>query len=269
MDDFITASSFENRFWLRIFMDHSAFLYDTLSPSETGLSERALQFKSNFESLHKRAVEMSMSDENASSWVNLAREAERETCFLRNIKLHIIRLLLAGNIKIGFTPSFINHMVNEANEFLKLLSYLTQGKSPPIFHPIHHHLLWLKDAEGHARTIKCNLDPTQIDYIKQFERYMKLLLKRYSGAVEMAWFSRSTGRGVFPSLGRFDSDTSKEIFDFERLLREVENGLRDKRIIGSLDPEIPNHMAREECYYLFKLSISDPENVKEPDCAPL
>ncbi|MDD4402872.1 MAG: DUF2935 domain-containing protein [Desulfitobacteriaceae bacterium] len=42
--------------------------------------------------------------------------------------------------------------------------------------------------------------------------------------------------------------------------------LFNKTVLGIIDPLIPDHMLREECYYLFKLSaVSD---VESPTCDP-
>jgi len=44
------------------------------------------------------------------------------------------------------------------------------------------------------------------------------------------------------------------------------NNIEEKKVLGIISPLVLDHMFREECYYLTKLSmVSD---TKEPDCDP-
>lgn len=53
---------------------------------------------------------------------------------------------------------------------------------------------------------------------------------------------------------------------FKKFLEELKEGIIKKKVLGTLAPLSPDHMFREECYYLTKLSmISD---IKEPECDP-
>jgi len=53
---------------------------------------------------------------------------------------------------------------------------------------------------------------------------------------------------------------------FKKFLKEIEKGLIEKKILGTLPALIPNHMFREECCYLTKLSmVSD---IPKPVCGP-
>ncbi|GJM78371.1 hypothetical protein HMSSN139_08670 [Paenibacillus sp. HMSSN-139] len=65
---------------------------------------------------------------------------------------------MAGEIKIQLGPTFINHMVNEVEEYIRVLKFLQKGEIPPIYHELHHHLVWLLDAAGHAGAIDDNMD---------------------------------------------------------------------------------------------------------------
>ena len=53
---------------------------------------------------------------------------------------------------------------------------------------------------------------------------------------------------------------------FKEFLKELEIGVAEKKILSILSPLVPDHMFREECYYLTKLSMV--ANTKEPDCDP-
>lgn len=53
---------------------------------------------------------------------------------------------------------------------------------------------------------------------------------------------------------------------FQIFLHELEEMRMNNELLGVLTPLMADHMSREECYYLMKLSeVSD---VKTPDCYP-
>ena len=86
-----------------------------------------------------------------------SKEAEQAAKEIRMFKLNIIQKQLEGKITIHFTPTFINHMVNEVEEYITVLEFLRKG-STACFHELHYHLVWLTDAAGHAGSISGGLD---------------------------------------------------------------------------------------------------------------
>ena len=60
---------------------------------------------------------------NSADISQLAVIAENETIKLRKFKLNLIQKHLLGKIKIHLSPTFINHMVNELEEYLRLLKF--------------------------------------------------------------------------------------------------------------------------------------------------
>ena len=53
---------------------------------------------------------------------------------------------------------------------------------------------------------------------------------------------------------------------FKNFLNELEGAIREKKVLGTIYPLMTDHMFREECYYLTKLSmVSDTET---PKCDP-
>lgn len=95
--------------------------------------------------------------------ITFSKEAERAAKEIRMFKLSIIQKQLEGKITIHFTPTFINHMVNEVEEYITVLEFLKKGEVPPVFHELHYHLVWLTDAAGHAGSISGGLDLVEKD----------------------------------------------------------------------------------------------------------
>jgi hypothetical protein len=150
MENFETAAKFEHGFWLQILGDHARFIHDSLAPKEQQEIDTANKFIQIFDQL--------LENVQGESLVSLSNKALEESNTFREFKLHLIKRHLIGEIEIGLGPTFLSHMVNELEEYLRVLDYLKQGKVPPIFHELHHHMLWLLDAAGHAGAISDNLD---------------------------------------------------------------------------------------------------------------
>ncbi len=100
-------------------------------------------------------------------------EIEEVAKKLREYKLSLIRDQLEGKIGIHLPPTFINHMVNELEEFMLVINYLKKNQSPPIFHELHHHMLWLLDASGHAGSINTTLDGVEKRVKEKSEEFTK------------------------------------------------------------------------------------------------
>jgi hypothetical protein len=257
MADFETTARFEHRFWLQILGDHARFIHDSLAPKETEAIERASQFIHSFDELLARV--------DSSDLVALSARAEDEGRRLRDFKLDIIRRHLAGKITIHLGPAFINHMVNELEEYLLLLGYLKQGAVPPLFHELHHHLIWLLDAAGHSGAISDNMERVEKQIKMKSDTFTKEFEAFYLKAVEMTGFLR-TNLTSFPALDRFNKDVSLEMKLFMNFLHEIEELELSKEALGTFAPLMADHMMREECYYLIKLAEST--KLAQPDCDP-
>ncbi|MCO5388278.1 DUF2935 domain-containing protein [Desulfosporosinus sp.] len=80
----------------------------------------------------------------------------------------------------------------------------------------------------------------------------------------MISFSRAVQH--FPELAQFNHQASGLILQFNQFLMQLQEMLLNRTALGIIDPLIHDHMLREECYYLTKLSsVSD---VQSPSCDP-
>lgn len=95
-------------------------------------------------------------------------------------------------------------------------------------------------------------------FTKRFEEY-------FLKASELAGYLR-THLFTFPALNRFNREVELEMALFQSFLSEIEELELEDEVLGTLSPLMPDHMFREECYYLMKLAqVSD---VKMPECDP-
>lgn len=251
---------FEHRFWLQILGDHSRFIYRSLAPNEDKEIMRAGMFISVFDNLLGQARK-SLS---GTKLMELTREASVRAQEIRAFKLHLLKRHLAGKITIHLSPTFFNHMLNELEEYMRILNCL-MVKHIPTVHPVHLHLLWLLDGSGHAASIEGDLDEVE----KQLKDKSSVFKKDFEGlylkSIEMAGYMR-TGLKRFPALDFLNCQAGCRMKDFMDFLKELFDLVSGKEALGTLMPIVPDHMLREECYYLTKLA--EVSEVKTPDCDP-
>jgi hypothetical protein len=251
---------FEHRFWLQTLGDHSRFLHDSFSPSETENITKAKSFVDKFDTL----LYQSRKSLSVIEIENLTRLAYEATLELRKFKLEIITKLIAAKVKISMPPTFINHMVNELEEYLFILSQVIQNK-PKKSCALHYHRLWLSDGFGHANAISSDLDPTEKLLIREAKCFSKTFEELYLKAIEFTGYTR-TGLSTFPALEDLNLTAERKMLEFKGYLETLLSKISDKETLGTIDPLIIDHMNREECYYLTKLATVS-EN-KGPSCDP-
>lgn len=251
------SARFEHRFWLQILGDHSRFIFEALAPIQKIEIEQASNFINIFDTLLEQA--------KSAPLIELTAQVEPEVLRLREFKLELIRKHLVGKIKIHLSPTFINHMVNELEEYVRILNHLKEGKVPPVYHELHHHLLWLLDAAGHSDAIYTNLDGVEKQLRKKSKTFKKDFEGFYLKAVELAGYLR-TNLTTFPALTKMNEDAQLEIKLFQNFLSELEELELSNQALGTFAPLMADHMYREECYYLMKLAES--ANIEPPNCDP-
>lgn len=156
-------------------------------------------------------------------------------------------------------------MVNELDEYSRILNALLEGKSVPRYHSLHHDLLWLPDAAGHAASIAINLDVVEKRLVRNCQEFEKHFTEFYLKAIELTGYLRTLTK-QYPVLFKFHEDINLEMVVFMTFLKEIEELELSAELLSRLNPLIPDHMHREECYYLLKLSQSG--TTPPPNCDP-
>jgi len=255
----IQAALYENRFWLQIMGDHARFIFNTLSPAEKQDIQIAAYYIAAFDQL----LEQARSANSDAEVNNLSKQAYELTVEFRLFKLDLLRRAILKEVKIGLTPTFLNHMVNELEEFLRVLKELVAGKPVPVFDALHHDFLWLPDAAGHAAAIASDLDPVEKTLFYRSENFERHFQNLYLKSIEMAGYMR-TNLKDFPAFRRLHKEVNIEMKLFMGFLNELEEMELTAEVLDRISPLMPDHMYREECYYLTKLAELD--LVPNPNC---
>ncbi|HEU5138479.1 MAG TPA: DUF2935 domain-containing protein [Bacillales bacterium] len=253
---------FEHSFWLQVLGDHARFLYYAFPANERAYWQQAQIFIQSFDQLLQ---DVRSSGSDASRLNQITQSAYQQARDLRQFKLTILRRQLVGSLKIHLTPTFVNHMVNEVDEYLRILGYLLKQQVPPLAHPIHHHLLWLLDASGHSGAIEASMDLTESQLKQRSHQFTSVFQDFYLKAVEMAGYLRAN-LDRFPALSRFNNDVKLEMLVFQKFLKELEEMELQNTDLSTFSPLMADHMYREECYYLMKLA--EVTELSPPDCNP-
>lgn len=237
-------------FWTRIMRDHAEFQYISLAPEETEATNRAAYFMNLFDRLNAEARSTQVP---ITTLISSCKEAVLQ--FI-DFKRQLLTRVMTCSIKLRMTPSFINHMINEALEFLHVLN-LADGTIAynVVLENLRVHKIWLPDASGHASAIAAELDPIEAEIIKKAEYFSKKFDKLFKKAFEMYTMYERTGL-TNGALQYFNEEVINALSEFIMYLEKVEALRSGCRVFatGTFAPLLPNHMKREEDYYINKIN---------------
>lgn len=233
----------ENQFWLRVFRDHSQFILETLVPRETALISQAQKYYQIFDQLLQKAC----------TGADLREDAGQAVMQFRCFKLGIIDLQLAGQVPINLPPGAINEMLDEADEYLRLLGVLPKpGPVNEAAYLIHQHLLWLPNNAAHAALVRSQLDPGEHNLFKINDRFYKLFHMQEDKVMELKGLMRDNPRMV-PSLlytTRESAIITQEFLQSQENYRELR---ATAQVLAISPPLLADHFALEAAYYLEKI----------------
>lgn len=241
----------EDLFWLRILGDHAFFIMISLQESESKLKQQSKHYRDVFDNFLAQA-QLS----NTTSIAKFHESVYKWVDSFKKFKLYLLELMLKREVKIDLVPTFINHMVNELEEYERILISYINKKRLPISTTIDQHLLWLLDASGHSSAIASSLDDTEFRLYQEAVEFKKNFQQLYLKAVEYKGFLRTNQ--PFPSILSLDMEGSKEIIHFSHYMTELASLLRQNLALADISIYLLDHMLREECYYLQHINELNP-----------
>lgn len=249
---FTGSLSAELYFWLGIMRDHAQFLLMNLAPTEKEKIREVLDFRRAYLELYGQAKSPAEGGAGMDQ-SELVRRALRFTNEFMQFKEGILRQQLRCSISINQPPTFTQQMINEAEEFVDVLS-AHRCQQPQCW--LEQHLLWLPDAWVHASFVAAALDATEFHLVLVAKEYQKLFEQFHLKAEEL-----DSMVGEDPEVLRifegFNRDVAHQVQAFQEFLRYLRDEIQACRVLTFLTPLVPDHMAREEQYYLEKLAYGD------------
>ncbi|HHU56305.1 MAG TPA: DUF2935 domain-containing protein [Acholeplasmataceae bacterium] len=109
----------QEAFWNRIMAEHSKFIRGLLDPTEEELFNVANNFGNTFDELTEKSLQAL---DNTISFTQVTNESLKETIKIRDFKAQGTQGLLDCKIKSIIIPLLGDHVLREANHFLRLLN---------------------------------------------------------------------------------------------------------------------------------------------------
>jgi hypothetical protein len=245
----------EIEFWTHILRDHALFQFTSLSPKETETARTAQCFQEMFEQLHQEVL---YADEEKSPTVITEIISKNKTAVTQFVQFKKVLMteLLKCNLEMSMTPTFINHMINEAMEYYRVLCMAEEGvEINRSLEMLRLHTVWLPDASGHAKFIASELDGIEAPNIEEAEDFMEEFDQLFKKARELHIMLDRTklSDGL---VSHFNSEVAKVVDEFLSFLEMLRTLRKDCRITaaGTFSELVPDHMIREEQYYMYRIS---------------
>lgn len=161
------------------------------------------------------------------------------------LKKELLGMMLEGDLKLKLPPTFINHMINEAEMLIRIVN----GEK---IHILEIHKLWLLDAEGHLVTIMKKLDPVEKILKKQLKKEKCRFHDLFCKTLEFIGYLRS-GIDHFAALQRLTSEAVAETVLYLDLIVTFYDDYKDNSVLSVMDAKMIEHMIREQRYYLSQI----------------
>ena len=235
-------------FWTSIMRDHGTFQLNALAPKEKPFIENSTYFMDFFKKMN---LEVKDSDNLKLIYPKLLHGLR---CFI-DYKRVILKNILTCNIAINLPPSNISHQINEANQFMMLLSNPDHknNKMPTMLY-VEQLKLWNIDCAGHSAATAAFLEPVEDIYIQQALNYKMLFEKLIIKTSELQMMLMHTGLedGALTQLGQ---ETIMQIADFTCFCEKIRKLREECKVmaIGTFTPLVPDHFIREQQYWISKI----------------
>lgn len=255
----------EHIFWLEMLQDHAYFLRDHLSPAEVQYVNMAQNYIQYYEDL---LVELQKIPKTAQAtdqeMILFSRKVWPVVKGYFDLEGHIQALRTQNKVNVNLVPSYFNGTLLENEEYLRILSYLVQGKE---FSPLSLHslmALWLEDQGGHAALLRSVLDPVEVGAIAQAEAYVNRFQVYLAQNKQLERFLRFTKPG-FPRDQEFAYEVGKTTLEMKQFINAIVQRYKADSLLNRTTLRFLEHHYPETCYFLIKLSYYEPRLQKESE----
>jgi hypothetical protein len=256
----------EHRFWVEIMLDHSIFVDEALAPEEGEWISVARQYISSFTELLHRIDRTDPSlPTHSEAMVQLSREIYPVANGYFQFEGNLQRLRMENKIVISLTPVYFNGTLLENEEYLRILSYTTNGAQHEELPLVLLVDMWLEDQLGHAVLLRNHLDPAEIEFSRRAEQFSQQFQAHIIKNNSIYGYLRFTRPG-FPIQQRFAREVAESIIGFYHFARDVIDQFEHTELLSRLTLRFLEHHLPETCYFLKKLAAYDKEIYSLPGC---
>lgn len=244
LNEFVTRSLDEIRFWSRIMKEHSLFLKLGFRCDDTQLIQEANGYYSVFEQIETKAHQYNANTDPQTIRafnVEVYNAAVHIYVFKRKVLGLIISCKLPGGNNF---PLLVDHTSREANYFRNRLAELNNGQLEPLHDAIiDENVFFLKIMADHAKFIGHLLDPSErklVEQARDFSNDFDTLLWQAQDLSSMRPQSQTQ-----PLLTQFLDQNRVSVVslrDFKKTARDLIEACRIKSIIH---PLLADHVYRE------------------------
>ncbi|WP_223702291.1 DUF2935 domain-containing protein [Sutcliffiella deserti] len=248
----------EHLFWLEILQDHAYFVRDNLSPVEVEFVNTAQHYINWFGELITMLENIPRSSNAAEeSMINFSQRVWPVAKGYYDFEGKLQTLRIDNKVNLDLSPTYLNGTLGENQEYLRILSYLVQGKEPVPLSLTDLMDLWLEDQLGHAALFDDLLDPIEVIASRQTEAYMSRFQIFIVQNRHMKGYLRFKEPG-FARQREFAEDVGRTTlemceFIYSMVIKYKENKLLNKSTLRFLEHHFP-----ETCYFIKKLSYYSP-----------
>jgi Protein of unknown function (DUF2935). len=260
MAEFTYNNRFENLFWLEIMGNNARIILYALHPDDTAEITSARGFITQFDNLHVRAEQLKTTDQLNQ----LNKDAFNATQNIRQFFLRILDLQVTQSFRMLLKPLLINHMVDMANEYLRILYAFTHDRLP-VFDPIDQDILWMPTFLAQSKYVADNVGFYENDVRRTAEDYASRFQDLYNFSLELKGIRR-TGKKDFPIENKHRRDMERILRDYSSFIANVMLTVQRNETPGTMSLEYMDRADRILCYYLKQLSVLS--NSIEPECDP-
>lgn len=273
----------ETWFWTGVFRDHATFIHDSLAPNQEREIRWAAQFQQGFQRLHEQVSGLAdragiagptgshaltgapaqppLAGFQGQELVQYGEQVQQISAALleqlkslRAFKTELLQRKLDCQVSLGLPHSLLSHMIVEAEEAERVLGPVRSlDLLPPPLQFLHHHLVWLPDASGHAAILHGDLDATEQQLLRTTGDFKRVFDGMHIKALELYSMLRIAPR-IVGALRRLNRDSMAQIAVFRSFLEELREHTEGCEVLGRLVPLLPDHMLREELYYTEKIT---------------
>jgi len=248
----------EHLFWLEVLQDHAYFVRDHLSVSEAEYVRTSQQYIYLFGEL----ITLLNSIPRKGLYydevmISFAKRAWPVVKGYFEFEGNLQSLRIDNKVNLNLSPTYLNGTLAENQEYLRILTFLVQGKEPVPLPLADLMDLWLEDQLGHVLLFEDLLDPIELIATKQAEAY----INRYQAFIIQNRHLKGYLRFKEPNFARqreFANDVGQTTIEMSKFIYSMVIKYKENKLLNKTTLRFLEHHFPETCYFIKKLSYYAP-----------